>query len=393
MAPGDKNSWKWQLSIRYLLIVTACTAVCVVAFSHRHSRANAIQILRQNGFEVNFERETPTSLDLFLGDYRFDGVASIKLVDGLKQPHCTANQVFQCISKLHSIRRFEFNELGLPEPESYKFLEPVASSLFEITVGENFDFSDPMLQQMTSLREIEVVVMMNDDPEIDFQLFKDANSLKKLTVTGGTVRNLSVLKNLSSLSLTCTKVGNEEELENLKNLTAISFFRCDITDFSFLQSLKGLVQLSVQYASGIDLGAKLELEELEFLSIEYSSFARIPNLSNCKKLEYIILARTPIADPAVFQGLPKLRILEFQCPNAIDLSEFGDLPSLEYLAVHRAVLNRITPSGCEKLFSLRLHDTKLSADTISNFHEARPNVGCIFMFGISRVDEKALVVD
>ena len=274
----------------------------------------------------------------------------------------------ECLSKMTELTQLTFESMNLNS------LKPITSliHLEELTFDHLLIDSSKELQSHLS------------------HLFT-LKKLKKLSIHGGQLSDLSPLAKmgqLNELSLKKTKVSHFEPLAQMTSLTVLDLSYTSFQDVSILTSLKSLKQLDLRYTSVQQVSPLVELKQLLKLDLSFTQVEDVRMLSQRDGLT-LSFKETP-ADPFEIRGFQSIDLTKMksalgdfqtQCeifPTREPLSEL-DLPTVE--CVDDVIQVRF---NCDFTTSQENGELLLFKAQISSWFRDEPQIDQVYRFDLDR---------
>jgi Leucine-rich repeat (LRR) protein len=249
---------------------------------------------------------------------------------------------------------------GAPPRQSLKALERTSVRL-NVKLGDLSDsVSDwRVLKNLFSLD-------LHLSPVRDLSPLKDVTSLAELNLEATNVRDLSPLKNLTNLSkllLADTPVEDLAPLKNLHNLSYLTLSNTAVTDLSPLAGLSNLTMLEASNRSNKREPSDDFLRPLRpfFLFRRTGPFVKdVSPLKNLKSVWKLDLSGTEVQDISTLEELANLSELDLSDTKVKDASPLRNLKNLAKLNLSGTEVRDVSPlRGLVNLSELDLRDTKV----------------------------------
>lgn len=189
------------------------------------------------------------------------------------------------------------------------------------------DFDDiSFLSNLTSLQELyfigdifEYIRSGGSSEAIDFSSLSNLLNLKKLTLVGAKVKDISALANL----------------QNLEYLFLGDFSRCIYSSVSDISPLENLVNLKSLYLTSLVQIRNTEvlsnLINLEVLNLSYNKIEDISMVHNLVNLKELYLSDNALTDISSLNNLTRLERLDLSRNEITDISSLENLTNLKYI--------------------------------------------------------------
>ena len=169
-----------------------------------------------------------------------------------------------------------------------------------------------------------------------------ANSIIGLSLYEYSVKDISLLKdltNLTQLNLSGNGLTDISALKNLKNLTQLHLWNNQLTDISALKNLTNLTHLDLSHSQITDISALKGLTNLTQLNLGGNRLTNISALKGLTNLTQLNLGSNQLTDISALKGLTNLMQLDLWDNKITDISALKDLTNLTQLDLSG---NRIT---------------------------------------------------
>lgn len=191
-----------------------------------------------------------------------------------------------------------------------------------------------------------------------------ATNLTELTVTGGTISDLTPISNLTNLTRLNFSTNNISDLTPISNLTNLLYVTLDnnnISDLSPLSTLSKVKTLTINDNKFTDITALGGLTTLENISLYNNSIVDLSPLSTLTKLTTLYLENTNITSVAPLANLTSITSLTLSNNNITDLGTLSNLTNLVGLEIANLNVSNIAPiANFTKLRSLNATDNSIT---------------------------------
>ncbi len=376
--------WRFQFSIRSLLLLTVAVAILcswfVVRMRQVERQRGAVDAMKAAGLEVSYRKKSrsltsealgPAALRDRLGVEFFSDVDTVEPASAKSDPFSTTaspraqqfsdDDVALLIKGSPKVRRLvlsktQVTDAGLVHLKRFHKLEDLELEHTQVT--------DAGLQHLKGLVTLQILYL-NDTQVTDAGLvhLKGLTRLRYLSLdhtrVGSTgLRHLEALPDLKTLRLCGTEVTDAglEHLGGLKKLDGLILDDTQVTDagLKHLGGLKELTVLSLRHTGVTDAGLEhvQGLTELVYLNLRDTSVTDtgLQHLAGLTNLEMLFLDKTHLSDAGLehLSGLKKLRVLTCNSTQVTDVSleHLKGLTNLETLVVPS---EGITDAGAKEL--------------------------------------------
>lgn len=196
------------------------------------------------------------------------------------------------------------------------------------------------LSPLRNLTNLQVLDLTGCSNITDIRALSGMTELRDLNLDGvpiTEVKALSTLKKLEQLDLADTKVENLVPLKDLANLkTLILFYNFDLKDLSPLKNLTSLKMLNFADTGVTELSPLKNLMNLEELVFFGTTVDDLAPLMNLKSLKILDCDSTNIDDLTPLKELTNLKTLIISYTNVQDLTPLKEL-SLEYIVADESL--------------------------------------------------------
>ena len=175
------------------------------------------------------------------------------------------------------------------------------------------------------------------------------------------VSPLSTLTNLRGLDLEANQVSDVSPLKVLTNLTHLDFDSNRVSDVSPLAGMTKLTQLDISDNQISDLSPLSALTELTQLDIDDNQVIDISALKNMTKLLWLDIDGNQIIDVSPLKNMTDLTRANLDDNQISDISPLRDLTKLEKLDLDHNQISDVSPlKDLTRLTWLDLDDNKIS---------------------------------
>lgn len=244
-------------------------------------------------------------------------------------------------------------------------------------------------QLLSDLESSETIIQTDIDVPINIEPLFNLTHLNEITLTYGSIKDISSLKNmleLTNLNLSYNLIEDTTHLKNLTELIDLDFSYNRITHLTEVSKLPKLNNLNIGGNSLLNSIESLSaIPELTSLDISYCPLINITKINNLDKLillnlkgvdvnhqditafptllEYLDLEKTNIKNISLISKLPNLRSINLSNNglNSIDfLLEFKSINLIENIILNKNKIKDISPLGkFNKIIYLDLYKNEI----------------------------------
>lgn len=220
----------------------------------------------------------------------------------------------------------------------------------------------------------------------DLSPLKNLTSLTQLSFNDSEITDISPLKNLTNLqqlSLVHNRISDISALKDLTDLQKLNLTDNKISDISALRNLVNLESLELGDGMGgnniSDLTPISELKNLKLLSIMYNKISDISALKNLTNLKELFAGLNQISDISPLEGLTNLQTLNLDENQISDISSLQWLSNLQTIVLEENQISDISPlQELSNLQTIYLNNNKISDSDKQSLKNSLPNCNIMY---------------